>query len=255
LPRNSGKERLPVFLRTTIGFAALLVFGGGAVVYSQETVLAKRSPFDIPLVKLKLSIDQSSKQIQHVQVDIDGQTEYAIISRGQDFQIKNLRMGTERTVYAESPDRSFMLSDFEAKQINRVVKSLIETLEIFERDLKRNRWDRCLYLDSYFPRFLKGYYYLICMARNSPYALPRIARVPDSAYDVSESSPKSDARIKMWQTEKDYLIKLRIISKELVYQLQIWQDRSSTTPSVIRKSPTAPRPKRLTGFLSSFTLI
>jgi hypothetical protein len=219
-----------VFIRITIRFAALLVFLAGAVVYCEDTSLGKRTPFEIPLVKLKLAFDESTKQLQQVQIDIDGQNEYAIIARGQDYHIKNTHLGTERTAYSESPDRSFMLSDFEAKQINRVVRSLVETLDIFERDLKRGRWYRCLYLDSYFPRFLKAYYYLICAARNSPYALPRIARVPDAAYDVSENSPKSDARIKMWQTEKDYVIKLRIISKELAFQLKIWQQKELDNP-------------------------
>ena len=75
------------------------------------------------------------------------------------------------------------------------------------------------------PRFLKRFYFLVCAARNSPHALPRIARIPDEEYDVSLNSPKSDRRVMMWQQEKDYIIKMRIISKELAFQLKKWQKK------------------------------
>jgi hypothetical protein len=204
-------------------------------IWGQEE-LGKRTPFGIPLVKLKLAFSPDTKQLEQVQIDIDGADQYAVITRYSDYLVKNGRNGTEKIQYSEAPERAFVISDFEARQLNRVVKSLIETLEIFEKDLKRNRWDRCLYLDSFFPRFLKGYYYLVCATRNSPYALPRVARIPDSAFDISLNSPKSDQRIKTWQTEKDCIIKLRIISKELAYQLKGWQkkelDSSGRNPDV-----------------------
>jgi hypothetical protein len=211
--------------------AFLIIAAYGLNAQEPGAALGKRTPFEIPLVKLKLVFDSASRQLEHVQIDIDGPAEYAIITRSADFNIKNIRQGTEKTVYAETSDRAFMLTDFEARQINRVVKSLIETVELFEKDLNRGRFDKCLYLDAYFPRFLKAYYYLITAARNSPYALPRIAKIPDSVFDVSLSSPKSDTRINMWKTEKDHIIKLRIISKELVYQLRVWQKKELDNPA------------------------
>jgi hypothetical protein len=174
---------------------------------------------------MTLANNKETDLFKNVRVPIDGREEYAIIRRYGDTHVKSTRMGTERTHHQESPDRAFIITKFEARQISKVVRSFIATLEIFERDLKRKKWDRCRYLDSFFPRFLKRFYYLVCSARNSVQAMPRIARVPDSEYDVSLNSPKTDKRIEMWQKESEYTIRLRIISKELAYQLKYWQKK------------------------------
>ncbi len=198
-----------------------MVIANGAL--SQE--LAPRSAFSIPLIKLKLGDDEDSERLKEVRVDIDGSKEYALISAKNDVHVKHTRKGTKRTVYTESADRAYIITDFEAEHLSKTVKSFIQTLEIFERDLKRGNWDKCLYLDAYLPRFLKSFYYLGCAARNSPHAFPTIGRIPDSEYDVSQNSIKSDHRIKMWRTEKDHIIKLRIITKELIHQLKKWQKK------------------------------
>jgi hypothetical protein len=117
------------------------------------------------------------------------------------------------------------LTAFEAEQLNRVINSLIETLEIFERDIQNERWDRCLYLDSFLPRFLNGFYYLLSAAFNTSSALPDEARISDSWFDVSLNSPKSDQRLYQWQKKKDHVIKLRIAVRELLFQIQNWRKK------------------------------
>lgn len=193
--------------------------------------LGERSPFQIPLVKMKLAFDKEDHVLKHVQISIDENNEYVLIARSKDIHVINTNQGRKRIEYPESADRAFIITDFEAKHLNKVVKSLILTLDILEKDLKRERWDRCRYLDAYLPKFLNEFYYLVCAARNSQYAMPRIARIPDSEYDVSLKSPKTDARIQMWRKEKDHIIKLRIISKELIFQLKNWQKKELANPT------------------------
>lgn len=186
--------------------------------------LGKRTPYDIPLVRLKVADSEDSDRLRAVQVSIDGREEYAVIAPFNDLHVEVARNGTRKIEHGESPTSAFIITDFEAEQINRAVESLIQTLETFEKDLKRRRWGRCRYLDAFLPRFLKAFYFLVCAARNSEEGMPRIGRIPESVFDVSLSSPKSDARIAMW-SQTEYLIKLRIITREFVYQLQEWQKK------------------------------
>ncbi|MFW5775024.1 MAG: hypothetical protein ACOCW2_01935 [Chitinivibrionales bacterium] len=195
-------------------------------VHAEETVeLAPRSKFNIPLVQLKLAMDDRDKEVEHVRISIDGYEEYALITYLNDTHVHYKKKQIEKTVYAESPDRAYMLTDFEAQQLSRVVRSFIQTLNIFNKDLKKERWGRCLYLDSFFPRFLKSFYFLVCAARNSPDAFPAIGRIPESKYDVSLRSEKSDRRIRKWREQDEHIIKLRIITKELIYQLKKWDKK------------------------------
>jgi hypothetical protein len=52
--------------------------------------------------------------------------------------------------------------------------------------------------------------------------------IPDTVFDVSLSSPKTDERIKRWQLQKDYIMKLRIAAKELIFQLKEWESKELT---------------------------
>lgn len=192
-------------------------------IYSQK--ITKRTSFNIPLIKLKSSAVKKELQFKKVRVAIDGDKEYAIITKLHDFHIKNTRRGREQTTYAEAPSTAFALTDFEKRHFERVIQSLISTLILFERDLMSNQLDKCLYLDSFFPRFMKGFYYLNCAATNSMNALPRQASIPDDWYEVSLRSEKSEKRIGTWLSKKDYTIKLRIATRELIYQLKSWQKK------------------------------
>ena len=191
--------------------------------YSQKIIT--RTPFNIPLVKLSTLAENEDIQFKKVRVAIDGNKEFAIITKLNDQHIKITRKGSEKTTYAEPPETAYALSDFEKKHLSEVIQSLISTLLLFERNLYNQQWDKCLYLDSFFPRFMKGFYYLNCAATNSLDALPRQAEIPDNWYDVSLRSEKSDKRIAEWLRNKDYTIKLRIATRELIYQLKSWQKK------------------------------
>jgi len=223
---NTMKRHLDYFRRVPV-----VILVAAAVIHAQEAEeLGQRSEFDIPLIQMTLAGDENDGPFKRVRVAIDGTKEYAIITNMHDTHVKNTRNGTQKTVYQEAPDRAFIISEFEGKQLSRVVRSFIQTLDIFEKDLGRLRWDRCLYLDAFLPRFLQRFYYLVCAARNSTNAMPRFARIPDSEFEVSLNSPLSDKRIRQWQEEKDYLIKLRILSKELAYQLERWDQKELAAP-------------------------
>jgi hypothetical protein len=215
--------------------AALVTLSTGCFFRSQAAEIGKRSQYTLPFARLSVSFDDRTHVFEKVRVSFDTEKdpadEFYIIGPINDFQIKETSDGRQKFLHMEQPDKAYVISDFEAEVLNKVCKSFIGTLEIFEKDLHKERWDRCLYLDCYFPRFLKGFYYLYCAARNSPYAMPKSASVPDSLYDVSLTSPKTDQRIQAWITQRDYLIKLRIIAKELIYQLKEWQKKELDNPS------------------------
>jgi hypothetical protein len=216
-----------------LGAIAVLVVALPIRLHSEEP--GKRSSFSIPLARLSVSFDERTHVFEKVKVSFDSDDdpaeEYVFIEPISDYEIKNNRDGRQKTVHLEVPDKAFIISDFEAKILYKTCKTFVNTLEIFEKDLQKQHWDRCLYLDAYFPRFLKGFYYLYCAARNSPYALPKSACAPDSLYDISLTSPKSDARIKHWRDKPDHIIKLRIITNELLYQIKDWQKKELDNPS------------------------
>ena len=209
-----------ILFSITIGFISTIL----ANLDSTEN-LEPREAFPISLAKLSLSFLDNSNQIEHVRITFDDSRDQVLISNLDDTFIKVTRHGTEKTVYRETFDKAFYLNDFEAKQIHRVCKTFISTLEDFEKDLKNQNWGKCLYLDSFLPKFLRGFYYLMCASRNSPDALAKSSRIPNSEFDVSLNSPKSDARIKYWKATPYHIVKLRIATKELIYQTKSWQKR------------------------------
>ena len=182
--------------------------------------LAPRTPFKVPLARINIAYDKERKKYNQVKIFLDDTESHSIIAPGDDSQVK--RTG-EATVYRETPQTAYLLSDFEARTINQVCRTLLLTLEEYENILKDNNWGKALYLDSFFPRFMRGFHVMICAAKDSPEALPRGGLVRDEDYDVSLNSPKSDARIKMWQTDKDRMMKLRISTQELIIQTKKWQ--------------------------------
>jgi hypothetical protein len=184
----------------------------------------KRTEFDIPLVKLSIVQPKNDSESKQVRITIHDD-DYALISECNDMHVKNSRQGQERITYAELPANAFGLTGFEAEQYARVLSSLIATLEIFESDLAKERWDRCLFLDAYFPRFIKGFYSLSCAVFNSSSALPPETDISERLFDVSLQSVKSDQRVSRWREKKDYVVKLRIVVKELIYQLKTWQKK------------------------------
>ncbi len=193
------------------------------------TQLQKRTPFSIPLPSISSRTDKGDPSFKMVTVSKGDSREFVVIGRLNDKLVKHKRQDVKKLEYAEASMISQNLSRFEAQELGKVIQSLVQTLEIFERDLAKKRWDRCLYLDAYFPRFMKGFYHLSCAAFNSHSALPSEVNVPDNLFDVSQRSIKSDLRIFQWQKKKDHIIKLRIASKELGYQLKSFHSRQLAT--------------------------
>jgi hypothetical protein len=188
----------------------------------------QRTAFAIPLPKLYVAKNSGSAEVR---IQFNDSKDQFIIAGMDDSHIIETREGRETRIYAESMTKAYELSDFEARQMDKVAKSLLKTLDILEHDLQHSRWDRCLYLDAYFPRFMQAYYYLYCAARNSGNALPRSCRIPDDSFDVSIQSLKSDARIQCWRTSPDHIIKFRIIIKELIYQIKLWEKKELQNPN------------------------
>jgi hypothetical protein len=196
----------------------LLIASIAAIASGQ--VPEQRTAFTIPLPKLYVAKSNGSAEVR---IQFNDSKDQFIIAGMDDSHIIDTRMGRETRIYAESITKAYGLSDFEARQMDKVAKALLKTLDMLEHDLQHSRWDRCLYLDAFFPRFMQAYYYLYCTARNSGNALPRSCRIPDDSFDVSVNSLKSDARIQCWRTSPDHIIKFRIIIKELIYQIKLWQ--------------------------------
>jgi hypothetical protein len=187
--------------------------------------LEKRQEFTIPLAKISVGTDSITGKFNKAKITFSDEREQIIITSDHDILIKNTNKGTEKSLFREDPSRSFLLSAFEADAIGKISKGFIQTLEIFEHDLKNQKYDQIRYLDGFFPKFLKNFKILLQLAKNDNDKNSINLLIPDSSFDVSLSSPKTDARIKMWQTQKDYIMKLRIAAKELTFQLKQWESK------------------------------
>jgi hypothetical protein len=190
---------------------------------TQMSQLLPREKFTLHLSKIFVSVDDENKEFDGVHIEFPGSDDQVFIGKYYDMYIKRTPGGTQKTIYQESYEKSGCLSQFDKETISKVNKEFITSLEIFEKMLKKENWGRCLYLDSFFPRFLSGYYYMICAAYNSSGALPGAALVPENEFDVSLNSPKSDTRIDSWRSSPDNISKLLIASENLAGQLKEWQ--------------------------------
>lgn len=202
----------------------LSILGFSTLLYGDSFTVAKRTPFDVPLVRLTLGEDKESRNFKTVRVEIDKNDENALITRLNDLYTKSSGSELKKVIYAEPPEVAMFASQFESEQLNRVIGSLNETLRALDQLLQKKQWDKCLYLDAYFPKFLQNFYYLHIATFNTLDALPTKARVVDTLFDISLQSPKSDRRITEWQ-QGDRSIRLRIASKELDFQFQKWLEQ------------------------------
>ena len=202
-----------------------VVLGFVSAIYAVEP----RKPFSIPLAVLAYSPAQDTIA-EKVSVWFDKPNESWEISATGERHILEKDMQTEEEIYRKPSGRALHLNSIEAQLINRVCKTLIKTLDGFESDLKNNRWDKCRYLDSYLASFCCGFYHLITLAKSSKRALPEITCPPDSLYDRSLESPKSDARIAQWRRSADHVVKLRIAVRELIYRIKDWQNKELDNP-------------------------
>lgn len=213
-----------ISLSCTIAFILILKINS----FSDSTFsLLPREPFEIELANLSVSFSEKNT-CEKVRITFPDSKEYAIITSLDDSHFKTTRNGIQKTIYRENEFTSYKISSFESKQISLVNNTFIKTLETFEKDLQNNNWGKCLYLDTYLARFLKGYFYLLNTVQSTTDALPESANVPDTFFDISLNSIKSDNRIKKWRTTPEYIVKLRIATKELMYQLKLLQKTISS---------------------------
>jgi hypothetical protein len=206
---------------------ALVLTAYGA--HAATTALGERESHQVGLAKISVVTDDKggSALVKVAREGVDG---YAVVSSADDEDVRMTRRGRETTAYPESRTVSERLSSFEASVLREVTLTLVGTLDDLQDDLTRNRWGRVRYLDSYLLRFLRGYQVLLNAATCCQDALPRSARIPESAYDVSTMSPKTDARVRLWQSTPDHVVKLRICAKTLSTELQSWARASETDP-------------------------
>jgi hypothetical protein len=207
-------------LAAVILLAAASIYGDGDSAAPPDHTVAPRVPFKVHLAKINIAFDNERNKYNQVKIYFENDASHTIIAPGDDMQVDK---NGKATVYRELPNITYLLSDFEAKTINQVCRTFVATLEDFEEILRTQNWGRALYLDSFFPRFLRGFHVMMCAAKDSPETLPKTALVREDDYDVSLNSPKSDARVNMWQTDKDRIMKLRISTQELILQTKKWQ--------------------------------
>ncbi len=210
---------------------SLLPVASLAAALSLSTVVAQeklhpRTAYDVPLARLSVRVNEETNRAERVRVSFEGTDDYANIGPLNDERVERTRLGRETVVYREPWQVAHTITEFEGEQLFQVVKRLASTLEDFEGDLHKGRWGRIHYLDGFLPRFLRGFYFLYDAMVCHQKGLPRWTCVPESAFDVSLTSPKTDARIADWRSEPDHIIKLRIVTKELVFQLEQWMDKA-----------------------------
>lgn len=197
-----------------------LLLSIGIRVYAQTE---KRKAYSVPLPFITASFRDG--MIDEVFVSFKDSDEGWAIAPGNDRYVKDNRKVRLDHIYRESVLQTRLLSNFEASLLNKVCESFSETLKIFEKDLNNSRWDRLLYLDYWMPVFIKNFYYLFSVARNSDDLLPEVICVADSLFDTSPNSSKSDKRVLFWREHSEHILKLRITTKELIYQIEMWQQK------------------------------
>jgi hypothetical protein len=200
-----------------------------AFLAAQAAAVMPRTPYTIPLSNVAYTAAHDTAP-DVVCIWFDKADEWWEVSHHFERHVKEKNMNTEEEIYQKPVTQMYVFSTVEATLISKVCKTLIKTLEGFDHDLKNNRWDRCLFLDSYLASFFHEFFFLYTICRGSPKSLPSVARIADSLYDRSPESPKSDKRITQWRQTADHIIKLRIATKELIYQIKQWQKKELEEP-------------------------
>jgi hypothetical protein len=195
-----------------------------ASVYNTDAI-EKREPFQVPLAILTVHLNQKTGNLDEVFISYGSKTEGWAISSLNDRHIKFTLKRQVDHIYKENPRIAYMLTDFEAKHLNRVCNTLVRTLTMYERFLQRKEWGKLLYLDGYLPSFFKGFHYLMLASYCYRVQMPAFTCIPDSLFDNSFNSIKSDRRIRLWRSKPDRVIKLRIITKEVIHQIKLWQKK------------------------------
>lgn len=184
--------------------------------------LEPRQPFDIPLALLSIAYAPNGT-VEDVTISYGDNFEAWTIGPGNDRHVKNTRRLQEDRTYKEIPTMAFLLSTFEAGQLDRICTGLVKTLNLFEHDVKRENYDKLRYLDAFFPSFMKGFFHLVRAAYATNNILPPVTDISPALFENSFDSPRTDARIAVWQGSEEHRLKLRIAAKEAACQIALWQ--------------------------------
>lgn len=204
-------------------------------------------PFNIPLPLITVLFEKDQFIEAFVTFNESNHEGWAI-GLIDDRYVKDTHKERVDHFYRERINSAYRISPFEAQIIDRVCKKFEETLIIFEKDLKNKRWERLLYIDLYFPTFFKGFFYLYCGAYNSLSALPEVTKISDHLYEENTISPKSKKRVLLWKNNPEQVMKLRIASKELIYEMKNWRK------SLLLQPESDPRKSRSQKFSETYEL-
>ena len=213
----------------TAAAAVLFILAVITVSFTEEP--EKRRPFTIPLPLVTVLYDENNQFVEAF-VTFNNTSEGWAIGMVDDRYVKDTRRERVDHFYRERVNSAYRISSFEAGVLERVGKKFEESLLLYERYLKGERWGRLLYLDSYYPSFFRSFFYLYCGAHNSMSALPKVTRVADSLYEESTVSPLSDRRISTWRANPEQVMKLRIAAKELAFQMKNWRQKVIRNPEL-----------------------
>jgi hypothetical protein len=173
-------------------------------------------------VNIQGFVDEKSGICNKVTLFFEDSREQAIITTMEDYSTKNSKDGTKKMIFRETAEKAYLISQFEAQQISKVCRTLIKILEAFDESLEKRKWERCLGLDSFLLRFLKGFNFLISCASNNTVMLIPAKHSPDSIYNISVDLAKLNARTDYWKTDIQNRSKLQVVLKELLYQCRVF---------------------------------
>lgn len=216
-------------MRIQVAIIEVFLYGLLISTAGTETELSPRS-YTSPLPVITLVFD-GNNTFEEAFVSFKKNSEGWAIGAVDDRYVKDTRHERIDQLYRELPTASHYVSPFEAKVINQVTRKFEEALVIYERDLKHGSYERLLYLDGQLPSFLRGFFYMYCAAHNSFSALPKVTRIADSLYEETTPSLKSDQRVRTWRSNPEHVVKLRIATKELIFQMNEWRTKTLTGPA------------------------
>ena len=215
-------------MKIPLSFVLFLhIFGSYTIIQGAgPEMLGERVSYAIPLLKLSVIDDNTGVRIAR-----ESSEDYVVVSTLNDYSVKNSRSAVNKTTYRESFEKAYRITDFEATQLLAVTRTFVETLDDFEKNLKGQRWGHCRYLDGFLPKFIRGYYILLGASKNDVRKFSSEIALFENKFDVSLQSPLTDQRISMWAANPERTVKLRIATKELIYQLKLWEKRDLANKS------------------------
>lgn len=167
-------------------------------------------------------MDENSGMCNKVILFFEDSRDQVIITTMEDYSVKDSKHGAKKMIFRETAEKAYLISQFEAQQISKVCRTLIKILEAFDESLEKRKWERCLGLDSFLLRFLKGFNFLISCASNNTVMLIPAKHSPDSIYNISVDLAKLNARTDYWKTDIQNRSKLQVVLKELLYQCRVF---------------------------------